>query len=306
MLSLNKKLLFSVLALALATLACGLPTPGTNSTEPNSVATQLAATIAALQQEQAATVAAPPNAIVPTNTQAAVATVATPVLTATPSIPMLSVSINTNCRSGPGLKYPITGSIVTNGSFEVVAQAPSSTPYLIIRNPDGGADCWAWLEHATVAGLVSNLPILPIPPIPLGSISGFVWVEDCDDVNPANTGCINNTNSGFPEGDGAFNNELLLQGINAELFTGKCPSTTSMATSLTNANGSYKFNNLEAGTYCVVVDTFNHGNDTILIQQFGGIFTFPNRANALQTHQIDLLPGQHISGFNFGWDDFEQ
>ena len=298
MLSLNKKLLFSVLALALATLACGLPTPGTNSTEPNSVATQLAATIAALQQEQAATVAAPPNAIVPTNTQAAVATVATPVLTATPSIPMLSVSINTNCRSGPGLKYPITGSIVTNGSFEVVAQAPSSTPYLIIRNPDGGADCWAWLEHATVAGVVTNLPILPIPPVPVGSISGFVWLEDCDDLNPGNS-CI--MNNGLPEGDGSFNGEIGISDVPVELFSGACPPTTSVGTTKTS-NGSFKFEKLEAGTYCIKV------NDSFLASTaaLGGTFTFPSRGAPVQTHQVDLLPGKDVSGFNFGWDDFEQ
>ncbi|MCP4141497.1 MAG: hypothetical protein GY755_14640 [Chloroflexi bacterium] len=303
----NKKLFFSVIALALATLACGFPTASTPPPEINSEATQLAATIVALQLTQNAPVSASTNVAAPENPTALVAATATaPVATALPTKPMLSVSVNTNCRSGPGLKYPITGSVLTNGSSEIVAQAPGSTPYLIIRNPDGGADCWAWLEHATVAGVVNNLPILAIPPVPLGSISGFLWVEDCDDVNPANTGCINNTNSGFAEGDGAFHNELLLQGITAELFAGKCSSSTSMATAVTNANGAYKFDNLEAGTYCIVVDTFKHGNDTVLIQQFGGVFTFPNRNEPIQRHQVDLLPGKHVNGFNFGWDDFEQ
>jgi len=294
------------MAVIFATLACGLPTPATVGNEPNFEATLLAVTISALEQTQnAPTAAAPTNdqvaPQVPTNTLVP----NVPTATTAPSKPMLSVSVNTNCRSGPGLKYPITGSILIHGSFEVVAQAPDSTPYVIIRNPDGGADCWAWLEHATVTGTVSSLPILAIPPVPLGSISGLVWLEDCDDVNPANTGCVNDPNSGLPEGDGAFNNEVLLAGITVELFSGQCSSNSSLLKVMTDSNG-YKFNNLEAGTYCVVVDTFKHGNDSILIQNFGGIFTFPDRSNTVQSFEVDLLPGKHVSGFNFGWDDFEQ
>ena len=291
----NKKFLFSVIALVLATLACGLPTPGTPPPEINLEATQLAATIAALQQTP---VVAATNAVAPTNTQIPVATAAAPAATATPSKPMLSVSVNTNCRSGPGIKYPITGAILTNGSFEVTAQAPASTPYLIIRNPDGGADCWAWLEHATVAGVVTNLPILPIPPVPVGSISGFVWLEDCDDLNPGNS-CI--MNNGLPEGDGSFNGEIGISDVPVELFSGACPPTTSVGTTKTS-NGSFKFEKLEAGTYCIKV------NDSFLASTaaLGGTFTFPSRGAPVQTHQVDLLPGKHINGFNFGWDDFEQ
>ncbi|MBT7190131.1 MAG: hypothetical protein HN916_08060 [Anaerolineae bacterium] len=291
----NKKFLFSVIALVLATLACGLPTPGTPPPEINLEATQLAATIAALQQTP---VVAATNAVAPTNTQIPVATAAAPAATATPSKPMLSVSVNTNCRSGPGIKYPITGAILTNGSFEVTAQAPASTPYLIIRNPDGGADCWAWLEHATVAGVVTNLPILPIPPVPVGSISGFVWLEDCDDLNPGNS-CI--MNNGLPEGDGSFNGEIGISDVPVELFSGACPPTTSVGTTKTS-NGSFKFEKLEAGTYCIKV------NDSFLASTaaLGGTFTFPSRGAPVQTHQVDLLPGKDVSGFNFGWDDFEQ
>ena len=291
----NKKFLFSVMALVLATLACGFPTPGSNPVDINLEATQLAATIVALQQTP---IVAPTNAIAPTNTQVPAATAAAPVATALPSKPMLSVSVNTNCRSGPGLKYPITGAVLTNGSFEITAQAPGSTPYLIIRNPDGGADCWAWLEHATVTGVVNNLPILAIPPVPLGSISGFVWLEDCEDLNPGNS-CI--MNNGLPEGDGSFNGEIGISDVPVELFSGACPPTTSVGNTKTS-NGTFKFENLEAGTYCIKVNDSFLANTAAL----GGTFTFPSRGAPVQTHQVDLLPGKHINGFNFGWDDFEQ
>ena len=78
-----------------------------------------------------------------------------------------------------------------------------------------------------------------------------------------------------------------------------------MTTVLTNSSG-YKFASLEAGIYCVVVEIFNHGNDSILIQNFGGQFTFPDRRNSVQMFEVELLPGKNINGFNFGWDDFEQ
>ncbi len=79
-----------------------------------------------------------------------------------------------------------------------------------------------------------------------------------------------------------------------------------MATVSADANGAYQFDKLEAGTYCVIIDTFKHGNDPVLLQGFGGAFTFPNRNEPIQTHQVDLLPGKHVTGFNFGWDDSEQ
>ncbi len=302
MLTKKKNLFFSVLAIVIATLACGVPTAAP-TVAPNLEATQLAATIEALQQGQNAQPAAPTVEQAPVNTQGSEATAAPTAITA-PEKPTLTVSVNTNCRSGPSIKYPITGSIVTNSSFEVVARAPGSEPYVIIKNPGGGADCWAWLEHATITGDISGLPTVAIPAVPLGSISGFVWVDDCDDLNPTTTGCVNI--NGTPEGDGVFNNEFLLQGLTVELFSGDCPPKTSMATSKTNANGVYKFDGIEAGTYCVVIDTFKAGNNTILIQNFGGAFTFPQRFNDVQTFKVDLLPGKNVNGFNFGWDDFEQ
>jgi len=213
---------------------------------------------------------------------------------------MLSVSVNTNCRSGPGLKYPITGSIAVGGSSQVVATAPKPEPYVIIRNPSGGADCWAWLEHATITGDTSSLPILPVPDPPVGSISGLVWLEDCDDTNPGNS-CVS-FGGNLPEGDGIFSGEPGISGVTAELFSGACPGSTSVGKATTNSGGTFKFDGLVAGTYCIKI------NDSFLknTASFGGIFTFPSRGSSIQTAQVDLLPGENKSGFNFGWDDFEQ
>ncbi len=96
----NKKFIYSLLVLALATLACGFPTSNPGSAPPNQEATQFAATIVALQLTQNAPVSAPTNAVAPANSAVpVVATATVPAATALPTKPMLSVNVNTNCRS---------------------------------------------------------------------------------------------------------------------------------------------------------------------------------------------------------------
>ncbi len=297
MLTVKKELLATTLVLVFATLACTLGTPS-SSPEPN-----LEATIVALQQTQSAPAApaapaASPVAQAPASpTAAAPAAPAAPVASATPSTPMLSVSVNTNCRTGPGIRWAITDGLTVGTSYQVKGQAPSSNPYLIV-DPGSGKDCWAWLEHATVTGNTSALPVIPVPPVPVGSISGFVWLEDCDDLFPGNT-CV--TINGLPEGDGNFNGEPGISDVPVELFSGVCPPTTSVGKTKTS-NGTFKFEKLEAGTYCIKVNDSFLANTAAL----GGTFTFPSRGAPVQTHQVELLPGENKNGFNFGWDDFEQ
>jgi len=281
------------LALVLAGLACGIPsgdTP-TATSGPNLEATLMQITIDALQNAQpaapAATVQTPANMQAPVNTQAPAA----PAATATFITPMLSVSVNTNCRFGPGLKYPISGTIAVGGNFQVVATAPKPEPYVIIRNPGGGADCWAWLEYSTVTGDTSTLPILSVPQPPVGSISGFVWLEDCHDTNPG-TSCVS-FGGNLPEGDGIFSGEPGISGVTAQLFSGACPPTTYVGSATTNSGGTFIFDGLVAGKYCIKID------DSFLMSTapLGGIFTFPSRGNSVQTVQVDLLPGENKSGF---------
>jgi|APSaa5957512622_1039677.scaffolds.fasta_scaffold40603_1 uncharacterized protein YraI/ribosomal protein L33 len=300
MLAVKKELLAVVLVLVLATLACTLGTPSSSS-EPN-----LEATIVALQQTQSAPAApaaspavqapASPTTAAPASPTAAAP--AAPVATATSSTPMLSVSVNTNCRTGPGIRWAITDGLTVGASYVVKGQAPSSTNSYVIVDPGSGKDCWAWLEHATITGNIGALPVISVPPVPVGSISGFVWLEDCDDLFPGNT-CV--TINGLPEGDGSFKGEVGISGVPVELFSGACPPATSVGTT-TTSNGTFKFEKLEAGKYCIKI------NDSFLSSSaaLGGTFTFPIRGASVQTHQVELLPGENKKGFIFGWDDFEQ
>jgi hypothetical protein len=86
-------------------------------------------------------------------------------ITLTPSVPKASVSVETNCRSGPGLVYGILGVVSVGQSAEVVGKGAGD--YWIIKVPSNpSVTCWLWGQYATVAGNTSGLPVFSPPPTP--------------------------------------------------------------------------------------------------------------------------------------------
>jgi hypothetical protein len=69
----------------------------------------------------------------------------------------LTVTENTNCRSGPGINYKKVTVIPANTSVEIVASY-SSGYYWIVKAPDGSGECWILGELGTVSGDVTVLP----------------------------------------------------------------------------------------------------------------------------------------------------
>lgn len=166
----DKRLTLIAAALLLSILAC---TVGSNSP---SVETQVAETVqagrdatltasAGSDSEAAPTdtpEAAQPAAETPTETQPG-----EPTATATDTTPMVSVSVNTNCRYGPGNVYePPIGALLTGEEAEIVGVPISPMDYIIIDNPDGGEDCWLWTEYATITGDLTGLPKFNVPATP--------------------------------------------------------------------------------------------------------------------------------------------
>jgi uncharacterized protein YgiM (DUF1202 family) len=86
-------------------------------------------------------------------------------LTVTPSIPMVSVSKNTNCRIGPGTAYEIVGGLLIGETAEVVGKYQAGA-YWVIKNPNRSGTCWLWGNYATVSGNTSGLPEMTAPPTP--------------------------------------------------------------------------------------------------------------------------------------------
>ena len=164
-------------------LACNIPTQITVNTQPEtgSEVSDLALTVTAQAQlladinnetsQENAENSTPqntspaPTASTANNTPTTVAS-PTPATTSTPNKPTASVSIDTNCRTGPGQVYGIVGALLIGESAEVTGKNIGSN-YWIIKNPDSPTTtCWLWGQYATVSGNLASLPEISIPPTP--------------------------------------------------------------------------------------------------------------------------------------------
>ena len=153
-------------------LPAGIPLIGGDSPDPAVVAqTQLAEIVASTYAAQTAL------AFAVNSTMAALATntpeftytpslTPTPTFTITPTVPMVSVSVQTNCRSGPGTPYDKIGVVNVGQTAEVVGRSIYSD-YWIIKLPSNPAiTCWLWGQYATVVGNTAGLPSINPPPTP--------------------------------------------------------------------------------------------------------------------------------------------
>jgi hypothetical protein len=144
--------------LVIAVLACNLPSGGPNPQQTASVPTQPGSTPILLATETFTPVATFTITLTPTITP-----------TFTPSVPMVTVSQNTNCRTGPGQAYDIVGGLLVGESAEVVGKYQSGS-YWVIKNPDSSGNCWLWGNYATVSGNTASLPEMSPPPTPTPTI----------------------------------------------------------------------------------------------------------------------------------------
>jgi hypothetical protein len=193
----QKKSFLPLLALVLLLTACNLPSSGGSDAVALGVAqTQLAQTQAALDQAGQDTGLQPPpdqdpdagspDAVNPDTP----APIDTPTITLTPSPtltptntltptqdkPMASVSVDTNCRTGPGKQYDIIGALLTGETAEVIGKSADGQ-YWIIKNPDRSGECWLWAYYADVTGPTAALPVVTQPPTPTPQ---FLWAGAWD------------------------------------------------------------------------------------------------------------------------------
>lgn len=164
------KTLFSCIVMIAATLACTMPSAGpVSSPTPDYIATITAQASSLLIQptpnnqpplsENTATLNAPAQGSV-TDTPGPTLTIT---VTASPSIPILTVSEDTNCRSGPSKDYGYISVLLKGKSAEVVGKN-TATNYWVVKNPEGSGICWLWGNYATITGDTSKIQEYPIPP----------------------------------------------------------------------------------------------------------------------------------------------
>ena len=149
----KKSTIFLYVFLIIVLSACNLPS-GQNATEEVSDLA-LTVTAQALLLQNSPT---PEFTATPQFTE-------TPGASATPSVPQVTVSTNTNCRTGPSTQYDNVDSLLVGQTATVVGKS-SSTGYWIINRINGSGTCWLFPQYATVSGNTAALPEYPIPPTP--------------------------------------------------------------------------------------------------------------------------------------------
>ena len=85
--------------------------------------------------------------------------------------PSVQVSIDTNCRSGPGKSYTWLGGLMVGESALIVGKDPSGQ-YWYITNPDQeGKYCWIWRKYASTTGNTAPLPVYTPGPTPTPEVN---------------------------------------------------------------------------------------------------------------------------------------
>jgi len=77
-------------------------------------------------------------------------------------VPVIMVSTDTDCRSGPGEGYDILMTLPAGESAEVVGKYTSLEPAYWIIQKDSTI-CWLWGQSVVLEGDISGLPEMPVP-----------------------------------------------------------------------------------------------------------------------------------------------
>ncbi len=168
----KKTIVLQALALILPLLAlsaCNLPAGTTAPTQlpPEAYYTEAAVTIEArLTQTALARPSDTPTPLPPTETPTLEPT-STPAFTPTSAIPLISASVGTNCRLGPGTVYdPPVGVLLVGQKAEVHGRNDAGTWWYISNPGKPGQYCWVWGQTTQVEGDTSGLPVITPPPPP--------------------------------------------------------------------------------------------------------------------------------------------
>jgi hypothetical protein len=86
------------------------------------------------------------------------------ILTLTPAGAQISVSVDTNCRVGPGKVYDRVGYLLVGQVSEIYGRNPNGDYWYIRNLNQNTAYCWLWGEYATVSGNIAALPVFTPPP----------------------------------------------------------------------------------------------------------------------------------------------
>jgi hypothetical protein len=172
----RQRLIVSILVCIVLTLPwlCACRRENQSRTENDAVATAAAQTVQAnslqstlmaqsvLLTAQAAGVAQAPTQQPPAQPQ----TTEPPESSPATEFPIISASVDTNCRTGPGADYPKEGYLGAGEQTTVYGKEASGNWWYIENPRKPGSYCWVWTETTQVSGDTGALPIIDAPPLP--------------------------------------------------------------------------------------------------------------------------------------------
>jgi hypothetical protein len=229
----------AILVLLITSLACAGPVVTVATPDANLMDTMVAQMVI-LGATQTAQAFVPVTAVTSPTVTSTVPTLSptstvspVPVFTSTSAVPLLSVSLATNCRVGPGRAYDRVGALLVGEVAEVFGVNPSRN-YWYIRNPDSSTGfCWLWGEYATLAGNVAALPVYTPPPTPTPTPDftvRFAGLETCTptiwwvDFRLENTGGVTFRSISITLRDGSTNVTLSMSANEFTIVNG-CPGS---------------------------------------------------------------------------------
>jgi Putative metal-binding motif/Right handed beta helix region len=120
----------------------------------------------------------------------------TPAASPTPSMVMLVLHTNANCRRGPGSVYSVLTSFLAGQSLQIDGRNGKTPWWWRVVLPNSSQHCWISDAAGTPDGEPNSLPVIPAPPTPIPTVApesgggakdndgdGFKSDVDCDDKN---------------------------------------------------------------------------------------------------------------------------
>lgn len=162
----NFKSILAGLSLILSILACNWPLE--QFAPPNEVQTAAALTLQAILTPSLTSTAATPTIAITSSPRVTLTSSAagspTTTITATYSVPMLTVKESTNCRTGPGEEYELVFTYLTGKQLEIVGRYDPGNFWLVKSNESPNGTCWLWGEFVEVTGSYWAVPSVTPPP----------------------------------------------------------------------------------------------------------------------------------------------
>lgn len=153
---------------------------------------------------------------------------------------------------------------------------------------------------------IAPLPTLEPSPTPsetprptTGSLSGVVWFDRCPPGGAGTNLCLTGP-TGNPQGNGLYEpGEPGAANVLVKLGAGNCPAF-GQAEARTAADGTFQFDKLTPGRYCVLIDPAENA-DVFTAGNWSAPLTGDARNRAFLIAEVTV--GQITASVNFGWDD---